>query len=137
MGQLAQPSDHLLRVPVEVNGRPALALIDTGASQVFIHPSLVPPGTFRPHQGELRLATTTHNGRMMGHADVKISVETAVSGLGRARVFSMLDLKSGYWQVSIKHQDREKTAFTIPDGRRFQYRAMPSGSSVHRRHSKQ
>ncbi|XP_063243867.1 uncharacterized protein LOC134543044 [Bacillus rossius redtenbacheri] len=315
MGQLAQPSDHLLRVPFEVNGRPTLALIDTGASQVFIHPSLVPPGTFRPHQGELRLATTTHNGRMMGHADVKvslrelttpvtavvvgdlgeelvlrqpwleeheavlemgpakinvrrterfvvyavgqtpspsgptitlddlhhdvppefrsainkvlherrgvfataeplrrttvaehsiptttdtpiyesprgygykeqriireqvtemlhsgviepsnspfnacivlapkrdgtlrfctdfrplnavtisappqqISIETAVSGLGRARVFSTLYLKSGYWQVPIKHQDREKTAFTVPDGRRFQYRAMPFG----------
>ncbi|XP_063235073.1 uncharacterized protein LOC134537785 [Bacillus rossius redtenbacheri] len=57
----------------------------------------------------------------------QISVEAAVASLGRARVFSTLDLKSGYWQVPIRCGDRKKTAFTVPDGRRIQFRAMPFG----------
>ncbi|XP_063236128.1 uncharacterized protein LOC134538625 [Bacillus rossius redtenbacheri] len=57
----------------------------------------------------------------------QISVENAVVGLVRATVFSTLDLKSGYWQFPIRTEDREKTTFTIPDGRKFQFRAMPFG----------
>ncbi|XP_063243245.1 uncharacterized protein LOC134542708 [Bacillus rossius redtenbacheri] len=71
LGQLTQPPDNLLRIPVEVNNTPAIALVDTGASHVFIHPSLVPPGSLRPHRGELRLATATHAGLMVGYADVQ------------------------------------------------------------------
>ena len=32
--------------------------------------------------------------------------------------FSTLDLKSGYWQVKIRPEDREKTAFSIGNGLR-------------------
>ncbi|XP_063240865.1 uncharacterized protein LOC134541372 [Bacillus rossius redtenbacheri] len=127
LGQLFQLQDHLLRIPVEVNGLRAAALVDTGASHVFITPSLVPPGALRLHHAELRLATTTRPGVTVGQAEIEISVEAALAGLGRAKVFSTLDLKAGYWQVPIRHGDREKTAFTIPDGWSFQFRAMPFG----------
>jgi len=40
--------------------------------------------------------------------------------------FSSLDLKSGYWQVRIRPEDREKTAFSIGKGL-WQFTVMPFG----------
>jgi len=38
--------------------------------------------------------------------------------------FSSLDLKSGYWQVRICPEDKEKTAFSI-DKEMWQFTVMP------------
>lgn len=46
--------------------------------------------------------------------------------LGSARWFSSLDLASGYWQVEVCPEDREKTAFVTPYGL-FQFRVMLFG----------
>ena len=40
--------------------------------------------------------------------------------------FTTLDLKSGYWQMGIRSEDREKTAFSIGNGL-WQFRVMPFG----------
>jgi len=40
--------------------------------------------------------------------------------------YSTLDLKSGYWQIKIRPEDREKTAFSVGNGL-WQFRVMPFG----------
>ncbi len=46
--------------------------------------------------------------------------------LGRAKWFTTLDCNSGYWQVPIAEEDREKTAFVSHCGQ-FQWKDMPFG----------
>jgi len=40
--------------------------------------------------------------------------------------FSTLDLKSGYWQIKIRPEDREKTALSVGRGL-WQFTVMPFG----------
>ena len=46
--------------------------------------------------------------------------------LGGSRVFSKVDLRSGYWQVPLREQDRKKTAFKTRWGL-FEYLVVPFG----------
>ncbi|KAL5489484.1 hypothetical protein EMCRGX_G018578 [Ephydatia muelleri] len=53
-------------------------------------------------------------------------IDETLDVLGSARWFSCLDLTSGYWQVEVAPEDREKTSFVTPYGL-FQFRVMPFG----------
>lgn len=44
----------------------------------------------------------------------------------RIPFMTTIDLRSGYWQVSVKDSDRDKTAFTTPFGT-FRFKRMPFG----------
>ena len=41
-------------------------------------------------------------------------VDDLLDAFNRYKLFSALDLRSGYWQVSLNPQDMEKTAFIAP-----------------------
>lgn len=53
-------------------------------------------------------------------------IEETLDALSGAKWFSTLDLASGYNQVSVAPQDREKTAFCTPFGL-FEFNRMPFG----------
>lgn len=55
-------------------------------------------------------------------------IDDMLAVLGKAKYFSNLDLKSGYWQVLMDEQDREKTAFACHKGL-FEFLVMPFGLS--------
>jgi len=50
-------------------------------------------------------------------------IDDTLEALSGATWFSSLDLKSGYWQVGVHPEDREKTAFTTGRGL-WQFRVM-------------
>ena len=53
-------------------------------------------------------------------------IDNILALLGKSKCFSTLDLRSGYWQVALNKEDREKTTFTGHMGL-FNFRVMPFG----------
>ena len=53
-------------------------------------------------------------------------IDDALDSLAGTKLFSVLDLASGYWQVELDPADKEKTAFATPFGL-HQFRVMPFG----------
>lgn len=53
-------------------------------------------------------------------------IDASLDQLSGAQWFSCLDLNSGYWQVEVDEQDRQKTAFTSRQGL-FEFKVMPFG----------
>ncbi|MEW8544975.1 MAG: reverse transcriptase domain-containing protein [Candidatus Thiodiazotropha sp.] len=54
-------------------------------------------------------------------------IDDTLDALGGSCWFSTLDLKSGFHQVSIREEDRPKTAFSIPGSGLWQWRVLPFG----------
>ena len=53
-------------------------------------------------------------------------IDDTLDTISGSRWFSTLDLKSGYWQVEVHPNDREKTAFSVGSGL-WQFTVMPFG----------
>ncbi|GBN88600.1 Retrovirus-related Pol polyprotein from transposon 297 [Araneus ventricosus] len=53
-------------------------------------------------------------------------IDDTLDALNGSQWFTTLDLKSGYWQVEVRPEDREKTAFTTRQGL-WQFKVMPFG----------
>lgn len=53
-------------------------------------------------------------------------IDNYLDVLGKARFFSTIDLITGYWQILLEEQDKEKTAFSTRN-RHLQFKVMPFG----------
>eukprot|EP00731_Ephydatia_muelleri_P019301 Em0012g126a len=53
-------------------------------------------------------------------------VDDTLDTLAGSKLFSTLDLATGYWQVEVADEDKEKTAFSTPEGL-YQFEVMPFG----------
>ena len=53
-------------------------------------------------------------------------MDDCIDSLGDANIFTTLDANSGYWQINIAEEDRDKTTFVCHRGL-YRYRRMPFG----------
>jgi hypothetical protein len=56
-------------------------------------------------------------------------IDNLVINLNEAKVFSLLDLEAGFWQVGVDKESAKLLTFATPWGR-FQYNRLPYGISV-------
>ena len=55
-------------------------------------------------------------------------MDDCIDFLGDAKVFSTLDCNSGYWQIPVANEDRDKTTFVCHEGA-YRYIRLPFGLS--------
>lgn len=53
-------------------------------------------------------------------------MDDTLDTLAGAKWFSTLDMVSGYWQVEVADEDKEKTVFCTPDGL-YEFNVLPFG----------
>ena len=53
-------------------------------------------------------------------------IDDTLDTLAGSKLFTTMDLLSGYWQVEVAEADRAKTAFSTPDGL-YEFTVMPFG----------
>lgn len=82
----------------------------------------------RKKNGDVRMCVDyrTLNSRTIPDQYVTPRVEDALDCLVGSKWFSVLDLRSGYYQIPMAEEDKEKTAFICPVGF-FQFERMPQG----------
>lgn len=82
----------------------------------------------RKKNGKIRMCVDfrTLNRRTVPDQYTVPRIEDALACLSGSKWFSVLDLRSGYYQVPMADSDKEKTAFICPAGF-FQFERMPQG----------
>lgn len=69
------------------------------------------------------------NQRTIPHAGYLPDLESTVEQLAALKVKSKMDMRSGFWQVTLSKRAQELSSFVIPNGRVFKWKIMPFGLS--------
>lgn len=103
-------------------------LLETGIIRESESPFASPLVLVRKKNGQIRLCVDYRklNARTVKDAYALPNIEETFSALSGAKWFSVMDLKSGYYQVEMAEQDKHKTAFICPLGF-WEFNRMPQG----------
>lgn len=55
------------------------------------------------------------------------NIEGLLSRLRETKYITSIDLKDAFWQIPLTKSSREKTAFSLPNGKQYQFKYMPFG----------
>jgi hypothetical protein len=104
-------------------------MLELGAITPSQSPWCSPVVLVRKKDGSLRFCIDFRklNDRTIKDAYSLPRIEETFDSLTGARVFSILDLKSGYWQVAMDPDAQAKTAFTVGPLGFFECTRMPFG----------
>ena len=112
------------------------AHIDDMVERKFIEPSMSPWSSSivlvqkKPKDGSIKyrfyVDYRSLNGVTKPDVYTITNIVDSLDSLGRSKIFTVFDMASGYHQISIKPEHREKTAFSCHRGH-FQFIKMPFG----------
>lgn len=127
---------HPIRQPVRRIAPPqrdeVKRLVETMLNDDVIQPSSSPWASpvvlVRKKDGSARFCVDYRKVNEVTHKDAYPlpRIDATLDTLAGSRLFSTLDLLSGYWQVEIAEEDRAKTAFCTTEGL-FEFKVMPFG----------
>lgn len=103
-------------------------LSESGVIRESESPYSSPIVVVRKKNGDVRLCVDYRklNLNTIKDAYALPNLEEAFSALTGSKWFSVLDLKSGYYQIEVDERDKHKTAFVCPMGF-FEFNRMPQG----------
>lgn len=125
------PPRHVEFLKQELDELLAMGVIEESNGEWACNPVVVPKkaGPDDPGKSGLRFCIDYRpvNQLLRGSAWPLPDITGVLDDIGTsAKVFSTLDLMSGFWQVEIDPQDRDITGFTTPFGM-YRWRRMPFG----------
>lgn len=105
-------------------------LLAAGILKESRSPYASPIVVVRKKNGTIRICIDyrTLNSRTIPDQYTTPRIDDALDCLSGSKWFSVLDLRSGYYQIPMSEEDKEKTAFICPLGF-FQFERMPQGIS--------
>ncbi len=105
-------------------------LLATGIIKESRSPYASPIVIVRKKSGAIRMCIDyrTLNSRTLPDQYTTPRIDDALDCLAGSKWFSVLDLRSGYYQISMADEDKEKTAFICPLGF-YEFERMPQGVS--------
>lgn len=103
-------------------------LVQAGIIKESRSPYASPIVIARKKNGRIRMCIDyrTLNRRTVPDQYTTPRIDDALDCLSGSKWFSVLDLRSGYYQIAMADEDKEKTAFICPLGF-FQFERMPQG----------
>ncbi|KAL5488507.1 hypothetical protein EMCRGX_G017449 [Ephydatia muelleri] len=119
------------RIPVFQRGewqKLVKEMLDRGVIQPSSSPWASPVVLAKKKDGSLRFCVDYRKLNAVTRKDAYAlpRIDDTLDALAGSKWFSTLDLASGYWQVGMHPDDREKTAFCTADGL-FEFNVMPFG----------
>ena len=103
-------------------------MVPTGVASPSISPFVAPLVVVMKKDGDARLCVDFRKLNAITRKDAHPlpRIDDLLDTLHGSKYFSTLDLASGYWQVEVKQEDKEKTAFVTHSGL-YEFNVMPFG----------
>ncbi|RXN07448.1 Retrovirus-related Pol polyprotein from transposon 297 [Labeo rohita] len=103
-------------------------LLDAGVIRESMSPYSSPIVVVKKKSGDIRLCIDYRklNQRTIKDAYALPKLEDTFMALVGSKWFSVLDLKSGFYQIEVEEKDKAKTAFVCPVGF-YEFNRMPQG----------
>ena len=123
VAQYPIPHSQLETVKKEVKEMEALGVIERKMS-----PYNAPIVLVKKKNNQIRFCTDYRrlNAATEFDPEPMPNVDAIFAKLGKAKYFSKFDATKGFWQIPMKEEDKEKTAFTTPSGQ-YVWTRMPFG----------